>query len=57
MKKQEKNTAKPGTAPASDRLPAPGKDRSNLPKLSISDKLRQKLKKLRKDDPNIYPLW
>lgn len=55
MKKAKKPTA-PAT-PAEDRLPEPGNDRSNMPQLPVTDKLKEKLKKIRKQDPNIYPLW
>jgi hypothetical protein len=42
-----------GTAPGA----TPGTDKSRLPKLPVTDQLKEKLKKSRKQDPNIYPLW
>ena len=57
-KKREADEAKGRlTDPGEERLPDPGKDRSKLPPLPITKKLLEKLKKARKEDPNIYPLW
>jgi hypothetical protein len=54
MKKEKK---KPAADTTKDQLPNPGKDRKKMPSLPITDKLKEKLKKARKQDPNIYPLW
>ena len=54
MKKEKKKQA---ADKAKDQLPDPGKDRSKMPQLPITEKLKEKLKKARKQDPNIYPLW
>jgi len=42
---------------SADRLQDPGRDRNNMPKLPLMERLKEKLKKIRKQDPNNYPLW
>ena len=55
MKKEKKPTA-PETQPG-NKLPDPGNDRNKRPRLPLTETLKEKLKKIRKQDPNIYPLW
>lgn len=40
-----------------EKIRSPRINNDKKGKLSITDKLTEKLKKLRANDPNIYPLW
>jgi hypothetical protein len=49
-------------APTSDAAKVPGDERTGdaterPKKLSLTDRLKKKLDRIRRDDPNIYPLY